>query len=303
MTDKPWEQSQYKISSFGANFSLSSLENKARNNREFVCGFGAAFLNISCTFPLNKAMFRQQLYGVSSWQAIRQLRREGVRYLYRGLLPPLLQKSTSMSLMFGVYHKLQQNFNNQFPSVPRAANHAMAALLAGTVEASLAPFERVQTLLQDKHKMKEFTNTVQAFRELRPHGIGEYYRGLSAVLLRNGPSNILFFLGRDQVKLLLPEAKTDSETLLADFVGGAVLGALISTLFFPVNVVKTRMQSKLGGSFESFPRAFWTIMAERQYSVRNLYRGVHINYVRSIISWGIVNATYEFLMRVLFKES
>lgn len=27
--------------------------------REFVCGWGAAFINIAVTFPINKVMFRQ----------------------------------------------------------------------------------------------------------------------------------------------------------------------------------------------------------------------------------------------------
>ena len=27
--------------------------------REFLCGFGAAFVNITVTFPINKIMFRQ----------------------------------------------------------------------------------------------------------------------------------------------------------------------------------------------------------------------------------------------------
>ncbi|MPC62841.1 hypothetical protein E2C01_056932 [Portunus trituberculatus] len=29
------------------------------DSREFVCGWGAAFINITVTFPMNKVMFRQ----------------------------------------------------------------------------------------------------------------------------------------------------------------------------------------------------------------------------------------------------
>lgn len=31
----------------------------ALDGREFVCGWGAAVINITCTFPMNKIMFRQ----------------------------------------------------------------------------------------------------------------------------------------------------------------------------------------------------------------------------------------------------
>ena len=48
-------------------------------------------------------MFRQQVHGVSTINAIKMLKDEGAIYLYRGILPPLLQKSTSTCIMFGTY--------------------------------------------------------------------------------------------------------------------------------------------------------------------------------------------------------
>ena len=37
---------------------LSSIT-QGHDGREFICGWGAAFINITCTFPMNKIMFRQ----------------------------------------------------------------------------------------------------------------------------------------------------------------------------------------------------------------------------------------------------
>ena len=50
-------------------------------------------------------MFRQQLTGIRISKAVGQLCKEGVGNLYRGLLPPLLMKTTSMAIMFGTYHQ------------------------------------------------------------------------------------------------------------------------------------------------------------------------------------------------------
>ena len=50
-------------------------------------------------------MFRQQLHGIRIPVAARQLYKEGIQNLYRGLLPPLMQKTTSMAIMFGTYHQ------------------------------------------------------------------------------------------------------------------------------------------------------------------------------------------------------
>lgn len=65
----------------------------SQDYREFLCGYGAAFINICLTFPINKVMFRQMAYGIKTNSALLQIQKEGVNYLYRGFLPPLFQKT------------------------------------------------------------------------------------------------------------------------------------------------------------------------------------------------------------------
>ena len=185
--------------------------------------------------------------------------------------------------------------------MPVYINHGTAAVLAGTTEALLTPFERIQVLLQDKHYHNTFRNTAHAFRELRPYGIREYYRGYTPILMRNGPSNVMFFLLRGRLKESLPIGDSPTLDTLGDFISGGLLGAVISTIFFPVNVVKTQMQSRLGGDFLSFLTAFKLVYEERGGNWGKIFRGVHINFTRSVISWGIINATYELLKKHLFS--
>ena len=268
------------------------------NYGEFACGWGAAFINIMSTYVLNKIMFRQQLHGISMAVAVQQLRNEGVTHLYRGVLPPLLQKTTSLMIMFGGYDQYKRMIHHTAPQNPLVLTKAAAAMLAGTTEAVLTPFERVQTLLQAKNTPKSFKNTFHAFRGLQQHGMSEYFRGLSPILLRNGPSNVIFFLLRGKARDVLPDAKTTAGVLACDFVSGAVLGAIISTMFYPVNVVKTRMQAKVG-SRTTARQVFVTIMRERNHSIKALFSGVHMNYIRALVSWGIINASYEFLHQYL----
>lgn len=274
---------------------------QTRDYREFICGWGAAVINVCITFPINKVMFRQQLYDISSLRALEQLQKEGLQLLYRGMVSPLLQKTTTMSIMFGTYYQCQRSIYEQFPSLWLPVNKAAAAMIAGTTEAILTPLERVQVLMQGKNSEKMFHNTIHAFRELKPYGFCEYYRGLSAVLLRNGPSNIPFFIGRDYLKEYFPSTDSGPRRLVRDFICGAFLGAVISTVFYPVNVVKVRMQSNLGGEFVGFIATFQIIMEERNYNLRKLFRGVHLNYTRAFISWGITNAAYELLLEFIFN--
>ncbi|KAM4818700.1 mitochondrial nicotinamide adenine dinucleotide transporter SLC25A51-like [Thomomys bottae] len=188
---------------------------------------------------------------------------------------------------------------NKIIATPEFATRSVAAMLAGNTEAVFTPLERVQTLLQDHKHHDKFTNTYQAFQTLKCHGIADNYRGLVPIFFRNGCSNVLFFGLRGPIKDYLPTATTRSAHLVNDFICGGLLDAVLGFLFFLVNVAKSRIQSQIGGEFQSFSKVFKTIWLERDRKLANLFRGTHLNYHRSLISWGIINATYEFLLKVI----
>ncbi|KAI5714622.1 hypothetical protein M8J77_002776 [Diaphorina citri] len=266
-----------------------------KNYEEFICGFGAAVINIAVTFPINKIIFRQQLHGVGVLKAMSQVHAEGIPYLYRGILPPLLQKSISTSLMFGMYDK-----SNLF-LLPYLSDHPIlmkftSAMFAGSIEAMLTPFERLQTLLQDSAYHTQLNNTPHLVKHIyKEYGMKEYYRGLSPVLLRNGPSNVVFFIARDEVMIRFPtESNKDRmyKVFIKDFLIGAVIGAINSSVFFPFNVIKIHMQSKLGGSYDSLWQVTREIYIDRGRKLSSFYRGVHMNCTRSFISWGVAMVAY-----------
>ena len=268
-----------------------------RSKKEFVCGWGASLVNVIITFPINKAMFRQQLEGISIKRAFRQLKREGLITLYRGMGPPLVQRTLSVSIMFGTYANYRAFLNENFPSLPYHLASSCAAFAAGTTELMLIPFERVQVLLQAKQFNGTYSNTFHVFKSLYgAHGMKEFYRGISACFIRNGLSNVLFFGLREPLKNKILN-RSKAGPLFCDFISGAVLGALLSTVFYPLNVVKTRMQARVGGKHVKILETFHVIFKERDYSWRRMFHGVHINFTRSLLSWGIINATYEVLMK------
>lgn len=130
---------------------------------EFACGWGAAFINISVTYPIYKMIFRQILHGIHITSAYEQLRSEGFLYLYRGIFPPLAQKTISLSIMFGVFDGTRKPLVEKFHMNPYSAK-IIAGLVSGSAEAVLLPLERVQTLLADSYYHQYFKNTAGAFR-------------------------------------------------------------------------------------------------------------------------------------------
>jgi len=275
-----------------------------RCGSEALLGWTSAFINISTTFPLNKMIFRQQLHGFTAKSAIRQLAEEGLGNLYRGVLPPLIQKSCSVAIMFGSYDKIKSSLHQSSisSSLHPAVTVCTSAVLAGWCEAVLMPFERIQTLLQDSSQMRQFKNTKDAFLRLPvEYSFREYYRGLSAILLRNGLSNAFFFSLRTPISLSTQEL--GAPKLVSDFASGAMLGAFISTVMYPLNTVKTHMQINLGKPFIGIYSTFLLVVNTRGGDYKKLFRGVHLNCTRALISWGIINMSYEHLKHILFPDN
>lgn len=315
--------------------TLRQNGNKTPNTRkpshEFIAGWTAAFVNTTTLFPINKLIFRQMAGGFKAQTAAYQMRREGLRYLYRGILPPLMQKMISVSIMFGSFNQYKSWTDERFSTMPSVLNMALAACLTGSTEAILTPLERIQMLLQDRSYHHEYKNTIDALVRMRHHGLKEYYRGLTCVLLRNGPSNFLFFGLRDEVKKLMfrldfeskskgirnhkeehhiittanhsnptERCKRKRDLLLYDFLTGATLGMIISTIFYPLSVVRTHMQTRAPGTkFLSIVQAFDAVYSERQRKFPRLFHGCLINVMRQFMSWGIINCCYELALDVL----
>lgn len=234
------------------------------------------------------------LHGVGLKNAVSQLMNEGFSTLYRGIGPPLFQKSISTSLMFGTYDAIQKPLLNA--DLDSRLSKIIAALMAGTIEATLTPLERVQTLLQDNNYNKSFMNMRHAIKIIsNDHSFSEFYRGLTPILLRNGPSNVSFFFLREAANsyIIIQPTTWKGYKVFKEFLTGALIGALNSALFYPCNVLKVHMQSNLGGPFQNIQKAATQIYRERGYRLSYFYRGIHMNCTRSFISWGVVNVAYE----------
>lgn len=256
--------------------------------------------------------------------------------------------------MFGTFGQYKKWADDKFTSFPPITNLIFASCLTGATEAILTPLERVQMLLQDRVYHRDYKNTIDALVKLRDFGPKEYYRGLTCVLMRNCPSNILFFGLRDEVKKFIPtrhkhdndstenntrnystnfpcnstmnaksrdsqiicdsnncgqyhgamtyRATKTKDSMIQDFLSGAILGMFISTLFYPLSVVRTRMQTRAPGTkFLSIVKAFNAVYSERDKKFSRLFHGCLINVLRQFVSWGVINCSYEFVLDRLHR--
>lgn len=289
--------------------NVREISSKQFHYPEFIGGYIAACTSITILFPLNKIIFRQILDGISFRQAIVQIKSDGLSNFYRGLLPPLLQKSASYSIMFGTQHEYYllfkkhcENSNSEFIKSMNSFRRdllitGLSACFAGLTEATLTPFERVQAVLQMQKFHDSYRHTWHVFEEIsKSHGIKELYRGLSAICIRNSLSNVIFFTIRQPLKASFPNTNSKLKNTLYDFLSGGILGAFISTLFYPLNVVKSHMQAKVGGDFANIYQTFRIVFESRDRNINMLFKGIGSNFTRAILSWGFTNAAYELVL-------
>ena len=266
---------------------------------EYLAGCLSSATNILLTYPANKLIFRQQLYRFKTLDAYQQLKNEGLLILYRGMPLPLLQKTLSLSVMFGS-NSQYLHFFQTFSSIDRWYYQPFAAALAGCTEAILTPIERTQILLQTPQYNQFFRNAYHAFVILfERYGLMEFYRGLTLIVVRNSLSNVLFFTCRKPMKDLLPDSSSTLVHSMYNFLSGGLLGACLSTLIYPLNVLKNIHQSQLGGKYERLWHIFRLVYAQRGHSMKEFYIGARWNFLRSLVSWGIINSTYEYYLTTI----
>jgi hypothetical protein len=279
---------------------------------EFLRGSFAGVVNVFATYPLNKLISRQAYEGLhvrGAWNTILEDVRLG--NLFRGIWPPLVQRTLASGTMFASYdfwfHQLRWAYHGRDDLAGRAATDIKgevwevrvgAAFMAGSSEWLLTPLERTQTLLQHRKYTTIYRTGWQAWGAMWGVGLREFYRGGSAILLRNGPANAMFFSLRDAAYDALPPQQPTALVsagaweAFRNFFSGAVLGAGISTLLYPLNTAKMVMQLDIGTPHRTILETLRSTASQRG-GVAGLYKGVWLNSLRALLSWGITNSTYE----------
>ncbi|KAG5895183.1 hypothetical protein JTB14_007349 [Gonioctena quinquepunctata] len=266
--------------------------------KDFICGLGAAVVNTSATFPINKLIYRQILGDDKLLHAFNTIRKEGPFYLYRGCLPLLVQKAVSLSTMFGVYNSVQIPLKKY--GLNEYVEKIFASCASGILETFFMPFERMQVLMVHREYNQRFKNMYHALRELKVHyGYKEYYRGINLICMRNIGSNCCFFLTKGEIQKLPAINDSKLKEGVRDFFSGGLLGLTMSVIFYPTKVMKICVHKKLGGRHFSVYEIALLVYRKNGGGVKNFYRGVLINGCRSLLNWGITNMVFEFLRKVI----
>ncbi|EPS38480.1 hypothetical protein H072_7774 [Dactylellina haptotyla CBS 200.50] len=183
------------------------------------------------------------------------LAKEGVmRGLYAGVSAPLVGVTPMFAVSFWGYDmgkKIVQATSevkdNQFTIAQISAAGFFSAIPMTLIT---APFERVKVLLQIQGQSsgpKKYANGLDVVRQLYAEGgIRSVFRGSVATLARDGPGSAAYFAAYEYTKKALTPPDSKDLSLPAIVAAGGAAGIAMWVSIFPVDTVKSRLQSAPG---------------------------------------------------------
>ncbi|KAM9786263.1 mitochondrial carnitine/acylcarnitine carrier protein-like [Neosynchiropus ocellatus] len=257
-------------------------------------GVGGACLLLA-GHPLDTIKVRLQTQPKASAQYVlytgaydcfrKTISKEGVLGLYKGLGAPLAGVAPMMAISFfgfGLGKQLQQTD----PGTPLTHTQIfLSGCLAGVFTTVIvAPGERIKCLLQvqagsDKSKYSGPMDC--AVRLYKEQGIRSVYKGTVLTLIRDVPSNGLYFLTYEYLKnFLTPEGQSVSQLSTPKILlAGGMAGVLNWTIALPPDVLKSNFQTAADGKYTGLVDVLRTLL--REEGPRGLYKGFNAVFLRA----------------------
>ncbi|KAI9661273.1 MAG: carnitine transporter [Bathelium mastoideum] len=236
--------------------------------RNFIAGGvgGVCAVIVGHPFDLVKVRLQTAEKGVynGAMDVVRRtIAREGLaRGLYAGVSAPLVGVTPMFAVSFwgyGVGKNLVKSFSevrDEQYSVGQVSVAGFFSAIPMTV--ITAPFERVKVLLQIQGQKQlapgekpKYSGGLDVVRQLyKEGGIKSVWRGSAMTLARDGPGSAAYFATYEVIKRKLTPKNEDGKpgqlSLTAVMVAGGAAGVAMWIPVFPVDTVKSRLQSAEG---------------------------------------------------------
>ncbi|CDO92430.1 unnamed protein product [Kluyveromyces dobzhanskii CBS 2104] len=289
---------------------LESSHDNARVVKDLLAGTagGIAQVLVGQPFDTTKVRLQTSEVNTNAVKVIKDLiKNEGLTGFYKGTLTPLIGVGACVSLQFGVNEAMKRFFHgldegeSKYLSLPQ---YYICGVSGGFVNSFLAsPIEHIRIRLQTQTGSganAEFRGPIDCIKKLKANG--KLMRGLTPTMLRESHGCGVYFLTYEalvgqQVQSGI-ERKDIPAWKLCLF--GAASGTLLWTMVYPLDVVKSVMQTdnlkspKNGNNIVSVGRS---ILAKQGFI--GLFKGFAPTMLRAAPANAATFATFETAMRLL----
>ncbi|XP_057979087.1 uncharacterized protein LOC131165375 isoform X2 [Malania oleifera] len=289
---------------------------------QLLAGGIAGAFSKTCTAPLARLTILFQVQGMHSdvtklrtasiWrEASRVIGEEGFRAFWKGNLVTIVHRLPYSSVSFYAYER----YSNLVRLIPGLDGHRenlstdvcvrlLGGGLAGVTAASATyPLDLVRTRLAAQTNVIYYRGIWHALHTIcKEEGALGLYKGLGATLLGVGPNIAISFSCYDTLRSSWLASRPHDSTALVSLACGSLSGFASSTITFPLDLVRRRMQLEgaagrarvyKAGLFRTFGHII------RTEGPRGLYRGILPEYYKVVPGVAIVFMTYEKLRTLL----
>jgi len=274
-----------------------------------VAGGSAGAIARTCVAPIERVKIIFQVNKGGQYKSLgpQLVREEGILSLWKGNSAAVIRVIPYMSLTFLGYEKYNGLYSNVNSLTLR---HLMAGSSAGVTAVLITyPLDlvRARLAMQERNALKhQYKGVFDALVTIpKRHGFAALYRGISPTLVGVAPYNGLKFAAYDAIKYYSRKftGKTE-ETLPVQFrlFAGGLAGLIAQTFTYPMDVLRRRMQTfdGVGSRYSSVTAGLREIVAEEGIR-RGLYRGLTLNYLKTIPNVMIYMSLYDIFKQQLFK--
>lgn len=248
----------------------------------------------------------------------------GVASLFRGMSAPLVSAAAVNAIIFSSYGMSSRVYDQYLLGKTNEPNNNlddsdederdpwqksfMCGSFAGLVQAVvICPMEHIKCRLQVQEGKGGPIKVASSI--FKNHGVSGLYRGWWTTTIREIPAFGLYFSTYDYIKdtvntLLAqrdgivdedsPMPAQHSHAWLASAFAGGVSGCFTWAIVYPVDVIKTRIQTSPMDTPVSFLGAGRQIV--RQHGWRTMFRGLGITLIRAFPVNGTIFPVYEFTL-------
>nr|GMC94227.1 mitochondrial substrate carrier family protein B-like [Ipomoea batatas] len=289
---------------------------------QLLAGGIAGAVSKTATAPLARLTILFQVQGMhtdasnlkkaSIWrEASRIVREEGFRAFWKGNLVTIAHRLPYSAISFYAFERYK-NLLHVMLGVEGQGERFSADLcvrlvgggLAGiTAAAATYPLDLVRTRLAAQTSVIYYRGIWHALRTIRrEEGARGLYKGLGATLLGVGPNLAISFAVYDTARTYWQDHRPDDSVVLVSLACGSLSGVASSTVTFPLDLVKRRMQLEgAAGRARVYKTGLFGTFRHiiRSEGIRGIYRGILPEYYKVVPGIGIVFMTYEKLKQLL----
>ena len=201
---------------------------------------------------------------------VRTIRAEGCNKFYRGVSSPMIG-SIIMNIQTFYVYSLFNRYVYQDPFISGSLSGATLALVESPAD-----------LIKSRLQIDPSTNYNRTIRDI---GVRNIYNGLGITVLRNTFSVGFFFWGYENTKILF------TNEYMGPFVGGAVAGLMCWGPTYPLDNIKTRIQTDTTKQYKGIRDVITKVY--KKYGHRGLWNGFTPCMIRAAVVNPFVFVAYE----------